>query len=154
MTISKALWEKIEEKMRQGWVSIKMDYKGHGLHICRVKLSENKTALAVYIDGVINQSWGGIDSGIVEAPDNTPVIVKDVWKKSSKARYSPKQIKSLEKVYGKRKAKQQYPDLHARWEFFVPTFSKASVLCRQFKNLEGLTLLDTEYVEGGINEPS
>ncbi len=146
--ITKEQWEKLEETMANGWVSVRMRYQGYELYISRVKTSESKTALAVYIDDVFKSSWGYPAELL---PDNhvdesKPTIIADVWKKRTKARYSAKHIKTWEKIYGKRRAKKENPDLHDRWEYFEPLFPKASVLCRQFKKLKGLELINKESI--------
>lgn len=141
-TIGKEEWSEIEEKMTNGFVDIRFEYKGYELSIQRVRTAENKTALVVYIDDVINQGWGWQESEV----ENRPSILRDVWKLRSMARYDAKSIKSIEKFYGKRRAIKEYPDLHSRREWLEPFFPKASILCRQFKKLKGLQLV------GGIYE--
>ncbi|TOL25198.1 hypothetical protein [Vibrio parahaemolyticus] len=136
--ITKAQWQKLEEQMTHGYVDIKFKYKGYELSVQRVRTAENKTALAVYIDGVINQGWGWKEREV----EGRPTIVDDVWKPRTMAKYTTKMIRSIERIYGKRQAKKEYPDLHGRHSWCVPTFPKASVLCRQFKKLEGLELVD------------
>ncbi|HFD4079507.1 TPA: hypothetical protein ACF3XT_002282 [Vibrio parahaemolyticus] len=146
-TITKDQWKELEEKMTHGYVYTKFKYKGYELSIQRVRTAENKTALAVYIDGVINQGWGWKDREV----EGKPTIVDDVWKTRTMAKFSTKNIKAIEKIYGKRRAKQEYPDLHDRREWLEPFFPKASVLCRQFKKLEGLELVeDSGFIEGGV----
>lgn len=138
--ITKEQWAKLEEEMTHGYVDVRFKYKGYELSIQRVRTAENKTALAVYIDDVINQGWGWLDREV----EGRPAIVGEVWKTRSMAKYSTKTIKGIEKIFGKRQAKKDHPDLHGRREWLEPFFPKASVLCRQFKKLKGL-----ELVKGG-----
>lgn len=138
MKISKEQWQKLEEQMTYDYVDIKLKYKGFELSVQRVRTAENKTALAVYINGSYKISWGLINREI----DDRPTILIDVWKRRTMARHKPKFIKDIEKIYGKRRAKKEFPDLHDRVEYYEPVFSKASVLCRQFKKLEGLELVE------------
>ncbi|MDG2882125.1 hypothetical protein P7M59_30000, partial [Vibrio parahaemolyticus] len=98
MKISKELWQKLEEQMTLGYVDIKFKYKGYEVSVLRVRTAENKTALAVYIDGVINQGWGWKDREV----EGRPTIVGDVWKPRTMAKWSTKHIKAIEKKYGKR----------------------------------------------------
>lgn len=141
-SITKEKWKELEGEMSRGWVSIRFKYKGYDLYITRVNLSESKSALAVYIDDVINHGWGMQSFG--SAVENTPTIIDEVWKKCTKAKYSQKQIKDIEKIFGKRRGKKRFPDLYGRYEYFTGIFSKASVLCRQFKKLESLELIKGE----------
>lgn len=146
--ITKEQWKELEETMAGSWVSIKMRYQGYELHITRERRTESQTVLVVYIDGSYSFSWGWPESvrsrSKNEESTPSPTIIADVWKKKTKAKYSAKHIKTWEKIYGKRRAKKENPDLHDRWEYFEPLFPKASVLCRQFKKLKGLELIDKE----------
>ncbi|EGR1143191.1 hypothetical protein ACSVUS_003685 [Vibrio alginolyticus] len=146
MKISKDQWAELEEKMTYGYVDIKFKYKGFELSIQRVRTSESKSVLVVYINGSYKLSWGLID----RESEDRPSILTEVWKQRSMAIYKPKEIKEIEKVWGKRQAKKDFPNLHGRHTWYDPAFPKASVLCRQFKKLEGLELVeDSGFIEGG-----
>jgi len=144
MTITKEQWQAVEKELSQQWVSVKFEYKGFELAIQRQLKSENTTALAVYINGEIKASWAWFYKEIEDRPE----IIKEVWKLTSKAFYKPKDVKEIEKILGKRRAKKRYSRLHERQEYWLSYFSKASVLCRQFKTLEGLTLTKADCLEG------
>ncbi|HIF5850995.1 TPA: hypothetical protein ACX3E9_000267 [Vibrio parahaemolyticus] len=146
MKISKDQWAELEEKMTYGYVDIKFKYKGFELSIQRVRTSESKSVLVVYINGSYKLSWGLID----RESEDRPSILTEVWKQRSMAIYKPKEIKEIEKVWGKRQAKKDFPNLHGRHTWYDPAFPKASVLCRRFKKLEGLELVeDSGFIEGG-----
>ncbi|ELB2819238.1 TPA: hypothetical protein KD832_002824 [Vibrio parahaemolyticus] len=146
MKISKDQWADLEEKMTYGYVDIKFKYKGFELSIQRVRTSESKSVLVVYINGSYKLSWGLID----RESEDRPSILTEVWKQRSMAIYKPKEIKEIEKVWGKRQAKKDFSNLHGRHTWYDPAFPKASVLCRQFKKLEGLELVeDSGFIEGG-----
>ncbi|PMM38427.1 hypothetical protein [Vibrio lentus] len=138
--ITKEMWAEIEAEMAGGWVAIDFNYKGHEVSVQRVRESESKTCLQVYIDGAIKGEWVNFTEGKDGISDKAPEILADVWCLKTKAKYSTKHKKELEKIFGKRRVKKLYPDLHEILAFHVPNFSKSSVLCRQFKKLEGLEL--------------
>lgn len=146
MAISKEQWEKIEERLASPLALEIFEYKSYKLTVHRIQISESKTELAVYINGCMNFGWGWQEGNRPKDLTPTPSIVADVWKLRTKAIYSPKEIKDLEKAFGKRAAKKQFPDLHAKVKWYVPLFSKASVLCRQFKQLDGLELKEDKEV--------
>ncbi|PAJ68704.1 hypothetical protein CJF42_26260, partial [Pseudoalteromonas sp. NBT06-2] len=75
------------------------------------------------------------------ADHERPACIENVWKEKIRSRYSPSAIKKLEKEIGKRNAKKHVPNLHEKYSYHVPYFSKASVLVRQFKKIEGLELI-------------
>ncbi|MBV7315473.1 hypothetical protein [Shewanella sp. NIFS-20-20] len=139
--ISKPMWKALEAELAGGWVNVAFRYKGYEVSIARVRQSESKTCLSVYIDGVIEGAW---ISRLDKQPDDAPSILRDVWKLKSIAKYKPKMIADIEKIYGKRRAKKECPDLHQRIEYLLPYFAKASVLCSQFKKLDGLALIKAD----------
>ncbi|TVP09810.1 hypothetical protein [Shewanella sp. KCT] len=137
MAISKAQWQQVEDELAGSWVNVAFSYQGVELLIRRERRNESTTVLAVYLDGVIKGAWM---CQVKDLPADAPSILPKVWVIKSMARYKRKSIVDIEKIWGKRRAKKEYPDLHSRIEYLVPYFSKASVLCRQFKKLEGLEL--------------
>lgn len=138
MTITKEQWQAIEKEIAvAGRVDVKFQYKGFELAVQRQRESESKTVLCLFIDGTIKPSWGWFEKECEDRPE----IVKDVWKLTTKAKYKSKSIKELEKICGKRRTKKEFPDLRERYEYWLPYFSKSSVLCRQLKKLEGIKLI-------------
>ncbi len=78
--------------------------------------------------------------------EKAPSILLDVWCKKTKSKYRSDYKEHVTKLYGKKRVKTKCPDLDDKWEFYVPTFSKASVLCRQFKKLEGIELTKAMFL--------
>ncbi|MDA0148832.1 hypothetical protein [Vibrio sp. LaRot3] len=142
--ITKDQWKKLEEEMTYSFVSIRFKYQGYELSVQRIRTAENKTELCVYIDDVYKSSWGNPDREDGDAPD----IIKEVWRKRSIAMHKPSTIQKLIKKHGKRRVHNAIPDWDARIEYYEPFFPKASVLCRQFKKLE-----DLELIEGCHEQP-
>ncbi|HHF3237796.1 TPA: hypothetical protein ACPJ2N_004747 [Vibrio alginolyticus] len=145
--ITKEMWEDIEAEMSGSWVSIAFSYKGHEVSVSRVRVSENKTCLQVYIDGFIKGEWVSFSHGKDGISDKAPAILADVWCKKTKAKYDAKFKAGVTKLYGKRRVYKKYPDLGDKMVFHVPDFSKASVLCRQFKKLDGLELTKAMFLD-------
>lgn len=139
--ISKEMWQALEAELASSWVNVAFSYKGYEVTIHRERKNESTTCLSVYIDGVIKGAWMG---SIKSLPDDAPTILPEVFATKSMARYKQREIKNMEKVWGKRGAKKSFPDLHTRFEYLMPYFSKASVLCRQFKKLDGLELIKAD----------
>lgn len=140
--ISKEKWKEIELALSLTFVHVHFKYKGYELAVSRVRVNENKTCLQVYIDGEIRGAWFTSDDDCTDS-DN-PTILKDVYKERSISRYSPSHIKRYEKIYGKRRVKKEFPNMHDKRSYLTPTFSKSSVLCRQYKKLDGLELVALE----------
>ncbi|EGR0412032.1 hypothetical protein FG168_11805 [Vibrio cholerae] len=144
--ITKEMWQQIEKEMSDGWVNIVFAYKGHELTVNRVRVSESKTCLQVYVDGLIKGEWVSFN-GDNCLSDKAPVILPDVWCKKTKAKYSAKFKVRMTKIYGKRGVKKACPDLDESLVFYVPNFSKASVVCRQYKKLDGIELVSEHFVK-------
>lgn len=145
--ITKEMWKAIEEEMSGSWVAIQFGYKGHEISVNRVRESESKTSLQVYIDGFVKGEWVSFKDGKDGISDKAPSVLADVWCRKTKALHDNKFKTAVTKIHGKRGVKKAYPDLDARVVFHIPNFSKASVLCRQYKKLEGITLLKADCLK-------
>lgn len=143
--ITKEMWEDIEAEMSGSYVNVEFAYKGHKVTVQRVRESESKTCLQVYIDGVIEGKWVSL-SAPNSISDKAPAILADVWCKKTKAKYDNKYKTAMTKIYGKRGVKKERPDLEDKYVFYLPNFSKSSVLCRQFKKLDGLELTKAMFL--------
>lgn len=131
MEISKEQWAAIEEAMQSIFCDVTFSYQGFEIQVTRRLVSEAKAELLVYINGEIKGSW-------FTNKNDRPPIFSDVYCKRTVSKYKPVQQKRIEKIWGKRRVKTEYPDLYDKIEYFVPNFKKASVICRQYKKLKGL----------------
>lgn len=134
MSISNEQWAKIEEDLKGYFASVDFQYKNTEVSVRRVSAGEGKTALAVYLDSQIYTGWGRLNG------DDFNPLVELFWSKRQKSLYSPTKVKKLEKAWGKRLVKKEIPNLHDKFTWYNPWFSKASVLVRQFKRVKELTL--------------
>ena len=130
-------WKNIEFDLAGSFSHIKFNYKDAEISVSRVRLSESKTALAVYIDGEIGGGWG------YEFGDGFHPLVSDIWRKRTKASYPPSKRKKLEKDFGKRRVKKLIPDIDKVHIYYDCCFNTAKSLVSQFKKLEGLTLISS-----------
>ncbi|MGL0943380.1 hypothetical protein ACSTDY_13895 [Vibrio vulnificus] len=146
--ITKEMWEDIEAEMSGSFVSITFTYKGHELCVQRVRCSESRTSLQVYIDGAVKGEWVSFSRDAVDGvSDKAPSILKDVWCRKTKAKYDAKYKAAMTKIYGKRRVTKKCPDLEEKHVFYLPNFSKTSVLCRQFKKLKGIELKRAMFLD-------
>lgn len=141
MNINKEQWAEIEEKLTYDHSYINFQYKDTEINVMRKKVKEGKTELAVYLDGKICVGWGFTDSELFNP------LTKLFWKQVSRSLYSQRYIKQMEKIWGKRQAKKEFPKLHEKLTYYRHAFSKASVLVRQFKCIKGLSLKDNNTGE-------
>ncbi|ENS5448866.1 TPA: hypothetical protein ACGW2D_003924 [Morganella morganii] len=138
MSIIKERWAEIEESLKADHVIIKFQYQNTEITVTRVSVSEGRTKLAVWFNGKIGGAWG--------LPDNknfNPLCAL-FWHKRTKSLYPPKRIREMQKAVGKRAAKSVIPNPDAKFTYYMPYFSKASVLVRQFRRIEGLTVEEPE----------
>lgn len=134
MSITKEQWAGIEESLKAHYVVIKFQYQDTEITVNRVSSGEGRTELAVWINGKIGGAWG------IPGNENFNPLCEIFWHKRTKSLYTARQIKDLENVYGKRAATREIPNLHKKTTYYMPYFSKASVLVRQFRRIEGLTV--------------
>ncbi|ENN99775.1 MULTISPECIES: hypothetical protein [Pseudoalteromonas] len=134
MAISKEQWAEIEKQLAGLFGSVIFKYGEFEITVIRGRVSESKTSLVVYVDDVIKGGWYSKD---IERPSCIP----DVWRKRTRARYTTKSIKDAEKVWGKRRAKKEMPELYEKTEYHTCDFTTAKSLVCQYKKLEGLELI-------------
>ena len=115
-----------------GYANLTLD--GHEINIRRCHIKENRSALVVFVNRALDTC---AFRSVAEAPD----IYRKVWRLRSAAVYSAKDVKAIEKVYGKRRARKEYPRLHDRHQYLDPSFNTAASLVRQLAKLEGLELV-------------
>ncbi|MTC39269.1 hypothetical protein GKR70_12225 [Providencia alcalifaciens] len=135
MRISKAQWVKIEEKLKEHFGCVKFQYQDTEVCVIRTYAGEGKTKLTVYLNDQICAGWGWTSCDVFNP------LVEFFWSKRSTSIYKPKQVREFEKIFGKRGAKKEVPNLHKKITWYHPCFSKASALVRQFKRIEGLSLI-------------
>ncbi|SFC04707.1 hypothetical protein [Pseudoalteromonas denitrificans] len=140
MSITKAQWAAIETELKGFLPTVNFKLGDDEINISKVRASENKFELGVFINGDIKGDW-------YLGEKVRPACIEQVWKKKTKAIYSPKRIKEIEKAWGKRLAKKEFTNLHDKITYHLPYFSKASILVRQFKKIEGLELIPKKETE-------
>jgi hypothetical protein len=147
--ITKQQWEEIESKLQDLLATVKFRYKGHELTVQKSFRSENQMALYVYIDGIFKGDWAFLDypTGNEARSDREPppAIIRDVWRKQTKALYSPQRKQKMIKAVGKRRAYEMLPKLDEKRILYWPDFPKAKTLVRQFRKLEGITLVEESH---------
>lgn len=138
-TITKEQWQQIEEELKSMFCDVRINVQGHELLVRRAQVAEGRWELAVYIDGTIKPIWGWPGH-----EDYLP-LVETVWRQRSKARYSPKKQKEIIKIWGKRRAKKEWPDLEEKVYWYDCIFKTASSLVRQYRKIKELELVSIGY---------
>jgi hypothetical protein len=134
--ISKEQWATIEKHFSERVFHTEKFQLGETLlSVSKTFVEKNKLGLVVYIDGVIQPSQG-IQSSSLFNP-----LTSQVWCKRTKHLYSPAKKQKLINEYGKRRIKQYFPDLDKTYSYFSPLFTSEKTLIRQFKKLDGLSVV-------------
>lgn len=137
MSITNEQWQQIEEALKGFCPSVQFQYGEFKISIGRARVSESKHELCVYINDEIQGTW-------FTKEDERPSCIPNVWRTRTKSMYTAKQIKEIEKVFGKRQSKKYYPNLHKKHIYYSCMFSTAKSLVRQYKKLDGLKLWEAE----------
>ncbi|WP_108945605.1 hypothetical protein [Shewanella halifaxensis] len=139
-SITKAQLEAIQLEMQGHFLSLSFKWNDHQLTIQKVRVAENKLALALYVDGFTKGSWFGM------VDDDTPDFVPVLYRKRSRAKYDGKFVKSVIKNWGKRRALKEWPDLNDKVIYYWPYWDTASSMVRHLKTLKGLELVEATII--------
>lgn len=138
MTISKTQWEKIQETL-SGFLFDPVEFRmpsGEVIAVHKRFISENRTAIFVWIDSQRDPIWGN------PYFEEFRPIVKQVWHRST---FKPgaKIIRKIAKEKGGEKLlkRKEYRHLHEVKEYWNYHFPTASTLVSQFRKIDGLELV-------------
>ncbi len=140
MSLTQEDWETLEKALGGLLGDAKLTLGNREITLQKRMISENKLGLLVYIDGTIQQGMGWPDS------KHHDPIVKQVWRARSRSYYTAKQQKDLIKSYGKRQVKKLIPNLEDQFTWYEPMFLTFKSLQRQYKRIDGLTLVESDGV--------
>ncbi|MEM5557284.1 hypothetical protein AAHK07_02060 [Aliarcobacter cryaerophilus] len=132
--ITKEQWEKIKRELSGVYGSVKFKVDETELFVKKGFIAENKLAIMVYIDEIIQIGAGWTDSKVFNP------ITQKVWCTKTRSVYKPKEKEKLIKIWGKREAYRMH-DLDEKIVSYVPYFGTYATFERQYKKLENLELI-------------
>lgn len=132
--ITKEQWEKIKRELSGVYGNVKFKLDETELFVKKGFIAENKLAIMVYMDGIIQIGAGWTDSKVFNP------ITKKVWCTKTRSYFKPKEKAKLIKIWGKREAYKRH-DLDKKIVSYVPFFGTYSTFERQYKKLENLELI-------------
>lgn len=135
MAISKEQWKAISEELDSFMPTVQFMLDGHKISINKEGYGKMQLALAVYIDGTICMAHS------TEAHDDFNPVTHKVWFKKTMWAYSPARQKKMIKQFGKRRAKEYFPNLEKKHFYYMPCFTSVRTLIGQYKKLESLELV-------------
>ncbi|KEA51803.1 hypothetical protein DT73_12775 [Mangrovibacter sp. MFB070] len=133
--VTKAMWTNIADELKGYFCHVRFRYQDTVVSITRERDGESRTVLAVYFDGKMCAGWGS------EASDMFNPLTRLFWCEKRRRYYSAKRVAELEKLFGKRKAKAMFPELHDCMRYRTPFFNSSAALIRQFRKADGLTII-------------
>ncbi|WP_299001747.1 hypothetical protein [uncultured Shewanella sp.] len=137
-------WQQIEKEMSGVFGRVEFLLNGTKINLEKQFIAENRLGILVFINGSINH-------GLCYADPLDP-IAQQVWRKRSKALYSAKKKAELLKGFGKRRAKEWFPNIDKKREWLEPYFPQFGSLKRQYSKLEALTLVSLGYQSQGADK--
>lgn len=137
MSISKEEWGTIKEALLPHHGAVKFSHNGNEILVNKRQVGENKLKLIVYINGVVNYGWGIPDNKEYK-PEYKPYLNSNKMQ-----RYANKTKKEIIKIYGKRRALKEYPELNSHREYWFADFATFSTFKGVFNKLDGLKLVAT-----------
>lgn len=141
MSLSKKLtkeqWASIKEALLPHYGAVKFSHNGNEILLHKHQTSENTLSIIVFINGTVSYGWGIPDSKEFKSEYQPYLNSKKMQV------YSNKTKKEIIKIYGKRRALKECPELNDHREYWYPGFATFSTLKGVFNKLEGLTLVTT-----------
>lgn len=132
--ISKETWAEIQDCLSK-FMTVVFKVDGHELTCKKRFVSENRTAILVFIDNGLQGMGSRLDD------EDTKPICKKAWRISSRSIYKQSEITRIEKAFGKREAKKTFPKLHEKVHFLMPDYATSKSFVAKFKKLDGLELV-------------
>lgn len=137
MAISKEQWHGIQNELTELYNSVKFRLSsGEVITVNKLFVTENKTALVVWINGERSPVWGWPHR------DEFRPIVKQVWRRRT---HQPgaKQVRKISAMKGGKTwlKRKENAHLFKVYEYWEGRFITASSLVRQFRKIEGLELV-------------
>lgn len=135
--ITKEQWNEIENKLQSIFALKKFRLGSDEITIAREFVKEGQSKLVVYLNGTIKFSW----THRVDDEHYNPLVAK-FWHCSSRAIYGKKYKAAMIKIYGKKRVKQECPELEKRYVNYSPFWPRAKTLVNHLKKIPDLELID------------
>jgi len=109
-----------------------LDFKidGHDISVAK-KYAGMSFHFEIYIDGFLNFKFDEEEKDIKE-------LKKKVWQKTSKAKYTAKEKRKLIRIFGKKRLKDEYPDIEDVYTHFSPIYKSPITLINTFKKIQNI----------------
>lgn len=148
MAITKAQWEQVRSELWDSFGgSVEFSYQGHKITCQAVLDNRRKLVVRVFLNSSIKGSWFLAVMNPDKHPSDDPevALLPLFWNVKRKALYNKKFKDAMLKIYGKRRVKQECPDLDDVVEGLTDSWGSATRMIAQFKKVEGLELVRVGY---------
>lgn len=130
MSLSKEQKEFILKELNSQFSTVRLNCDGYEIALKLVR-HKMKLVVSIYVNGTVKAIWSREPTQHPEAKYLAPHFIN---------RYRPKDKAEIIKIYGKRKALKEYPDLEQKVEYRLPYFSTPqralSHLCKVSKSIQ------------------
>lgn len=148
MAITKTQWEQVRSELWDcSFGNVQFTYQGHRVN-CASRLNhKRKLVIQVYLNDYSKDRWilAAINSERHPCGDPEVALLPLFWNVKRSALYTRKEKEALTKIYGKRRVKQEFPNLESFCEIPSNTWGSATRMIAQFKKVEGLELVKIGY---------
>lgn len=122
---TKEQWQEIEKSLGMFYSGVYLRCDGYLVYASMKRVSMNKLAIEVYVDGFIQGAWTSDKDGVF-----ADQAVR-FWHPHDKARCSVKEVKMWEKIYGKRKCKEK--GIYDKHRYYLPHWNTPASFIRHLK---------------------
>lgn len=135
MSINNEQWKLVEGELRNTFGQVTFKLGDDDIRIAKAMASETKLVLVAYINEEYCHGWSDPDHELYKP------VTEILWRKRTRRVWSPVQVKKIMKIYGKRRAKSEFPDIDDVITWRVPCFNTAKSVVTQYKRIKGLELI-------------
>jgi len=139
MAITKDQWALIEKELSGYFGSVKLSLDGRELTLKKEHFSDNQLCIVVYIDGQWCAAWSN------EKSEEFDPLTRRVWWEKKSRLYSHQRKAKIIKSFGKRKAKEYFPQLDKTSSYWMPFFMSFRTLKGVLSKEKTLELISIGY---------
>jgi len=96
-TLTREQQDQVVGQLDKLYIPVYLKCDGYLIEACMSRVGKNEIAIVVYVNGSITFKWGR---------DRTDEALR-FWRPSTRAKYSPKFVKGMERALGKRRCKAE-----------------------------------------------
>lgn len=137
MKPDKQQWEQVLKTLDSLFGDVYLRCDGYLVEASLGRVTGNRLKISVFVDGYIRGEWMGIFGSIDEMGDEA----RRFWFHATRRRMTPKELKSWEKIIGKRRCRER--GYYGKYIYPTPFWNSARSFVRHLiKHNESIEILD------------